>query len=221
MWDAGNDFRGFHIRFRDVALPLLHRAPGVLLYSSILLVCHKCHVHVMFVACPVTLSYRKLQIVQSLPDHYGHQTLFSQGSSSSSFALLLSSGFHFSIFLTKFKNSAFSSPSSRFSASSKVLFGTSAAPLHLPVAKRVNKNSVNSTNRTQWQTHRSRQTNSVRDTLLCAQEIPSEVVRAGRSYARGDRCCPAYPLVLQWCGTNFRSQAGPRSTRHLSWFIVA
>lgn len=71
--------------------------------------------------------------------HYGYQTLFSQRSSSRSFALLLSSGFHFSIFLTKSKNNFFSSPSSCFSASSKFRFGTSAAPRQFPVARCINK----------------------------------------------------------------------------------
>ena len=83
--------------------------------------------------------------------HYGYQTLFSQRSSSRSFALLLSSGFHFSIFLTKTKNNFFSSPSSRFSASSQFRFGTSAAPRQLPVARCINKTPMNA-NRIQWHT---------------------------------------------------------------------
>src|ERR1700685_4295673 len=83
--------------------------------------------------------------------HYGYQTLFSQRSSSRSFALFLSSGFHFSIFLTKSKNNFFSSPSSRFSASSIFPFGTSAAPRQFPVARCINKTPVNA-NRIQWYT---------------------------------------------------------------------
>jgi hypothetical protein len=80
--------------------------------------------------------------------HYGYQTLFSQRSHNRSFALLLSSGFHFSIFLTKSKNNFFSSPSSRFSASSRFLFVTSAAPRQFPVARCIYKTPVNA-NRSQ------------------------------------------------------------------------
>ena len=76
---------------------------------------------------PITLACQ-LVIVKPL-------FMISQGSSSSSFALLLSSGFHFSIFFATLKNSASSSPSSplsRFPASSDVSFGTSAKPLQFP-----------------------------------------------------------------------------------------
>ena len=143
--------------------------------------------------------------------------LFSQGSPSSSFALLLSSGFHFSIFFAKLKNSAFSSPLNRFSASSNVAFGTSAAPLQFPADRCVKKTPANRDSRS---THHSHQTNSVCDPLSSAQEIPSEVAQARRSYAQGDRYCPVYSLDLLWCKTNFRSQAGPRSTNSYRPLIV-
>ena len=63
-------------------------------------------------------------------------------------------------------------------------------------------------------THHSHQTNFVCDPLSSAQEIPLEVARARQPCGPDDRCCPAYHPVLQWCGTNFRSRAGPKSTRH-------
>jgi hypothetical protein len=63
-------------------------------------------------------------------------------------------------------------------------------------------------------THHSHQTNFVRNPLSSAQEIPLGVARARQSCVLDGRRCPAYPLVLQWCGTNFRSQAGPGSTRY-------
>ena len=99
------------------------------------------------------LQYARVRFAHpdSIHLQHGYQTLFSQRSSSRSFALLLSSGFHFSIFLTKSKNNFFSSPSSRFSASSKFIFGTSVAPRQFPVARWINKTLVNA-NRIQWDT---------------------------------------------------------------------
>jgi hypothetical protein len=71
-------------------------------------------------------------------DRYG-QTLFSHGFSSSSLALLLSSGLHFSILLAKFKNCAFSPSLICFSVLSKLLFGISASPRQFPGAGGVNQ----------------------------------------------------------------------------------
>jgi hypothetical protein len=67
--------------------------------------------------------------------HRISQSVSSHGSSNSSFALLLSSGFHFSILLANCRNCAFSSPLSCCSALSKFPVGISEVPRQHPVAK--------------------------------------------------------------------------------------
>ena len=165
----------------------------------------------------ISFSNRRLYPTQRhSPLRYGCQALFSQGSPSSSFAVLLSSGFHFSILFAKLRNSAFSPSLSHFSTSSNVPFGTSASPLQFP-ADRCAKTFL-----------RTVKMDSKVHTILIKptpyaipfQEIPSEVARARRSYAQGDRHCPVDSPDLQWCRTNFRPQAGPRPTILLSALVV-